>query len=187
MDLFQTSDIQAYLDALAPRDTGDDSSFRTLVPRPITQSTCIRIGNEMENLINLRIRGQAQRGGHLAGTRQKDFLYELNDTTLIYGEFKANINLDTEKRRETIEKVNTMPMDPELRELYPNSRIVPHLVSLRWLRTRDIPIRFRNSYANAPLIGIADFLDTIGKQFDIFASYEAYSAFLLTLANRLEA
>ena len=80
-----------------------------------------------------------------------------------------------------------MPMDPELRELYPNSRIVPHLVSLRWLRTRDIPIRFRNSYANAPLIGIADFLDTIGKQFDIFASYEAYSAFLLTLANRLEA
>ena len=188
MEPFHTADIQAYIDALAPRDTGDDASLRTLVPRLITQSTCIRLGNELENLINLRIHGQVQRGGHRAGERQKDFLYERPETgTLVYAEFKSNINLDTEKRRETIAKVNAMVDDPHLRERYPSLRIAPNLVSLRWLRTVDIPSRFRIAYAAAPLIGIADFLDQIGKPFDVFSSYEAYSAFLLQLANKLEA
>jgi hypothetical protein len=186
MQTFITPTVQAYLDALAPRDTTDDASLRTLVARPITQSTCIRLGNELENVINLRIHGEVQRGGHRAGQRQKDFLLEQPDR-VIYAEFKSNINLDTEKRRETIEKVNRMPQDPDLRIQYPSRSIVPYLVSLRWLRTQDIPARYRASYASAPLIGIADFLETIGHPFDVFLSYDAYSAFLLELANRLEA
>lgn len=186
MQIFQTDAIQAYINALAPRDTTDDASLRTLVARPITQSTCIRLGNELERLINLRIHGAIQGGGYQAGQRQCDFLLEQPDR-VIYAEFKSNINLDTEKRRETIEKVNRMPQDPHLRERYPGREIVPYLVSLRWLRTQDIPARYRASYAAAPLIGIADFLETIGHPFDVFTTYDAYSAFLLELANRLEA
>lgn len=187
MDLFQTPDIQAYIDALAPRNhlgalpqpIDDDASLRALIPRPITKMTCNRLACQLEELINLRINGNVPR------VRHRDFLYELDPTTLVCGEFTSNLN--TPRRREIIEKVNAMPMDPVLRELYPNSHIIPHLVSLRWLRTMDIPNRYRNAYANAPLIGIADFLETIGKHFDVFTSYEAYSAFLLTLANMLEA
>jgi hypothetical protein len=185
MQPFQTDAIQAYIHALAPRETGDDASLRTLVARAITQSTCIRLGNELEKLINLRIHGAVQGGGHQAGQRQCDFLLE-QPGRVIYAEFKSNINLDTEKRRETIEKVNRMPQDPHLRARYPNQTIAPYLVSLRWLRTQDIPARYRASYAAAPLIGIASFLEMIGHPFDVFNSYEAYSAFLLSLANRLE-
>jgi hypothetical protein len=186
MELFQTPDIQAHIDALAPRNHLDappqpigDASLRALIPRPITKMTCNRLAGQLEFLINLRINGNVPRG------RQTDFLYEPDPTTLICGAFMSN--LDTPRRRETIEKVNAMPMDPNLCALYPNSHIIPHLVSLRWLRTMDIPIRYRNAYADAPLIGIADFLESIGKHFDVFTSYEAYSEFLLTLANRLEA
>jgi hypothetical protein len=127
------------------------------------------------------------RGGHRQGARQKDFLYELpTTTTLVYAEFKSNVNLDTEKRQATIAKVNAMPQDPDLLQRYPGWRIDPHLVSLRWLRTQDIPARYRTSYANVHLVGLTDFLDRIGGTFDVFSSYDTYSAFLLELANQLE-
>lgn len=188
MQSFRSPAIHTYLATLAPRATGDEASLRSLVTRAITQSTCIRLGNELETLVNLRIHGETMRGGHRAGIRQKDFLYELpNTATLVYGEFKSNLNLDTEKRQATIAKVNAMAQDLELLERYPGWRIDTYLVSLRWLRTQDIPARYRASYANVQLIGIADFLDRIGHAFDIFSSYDAYSAFLLELANTLEA
>lgn len=166
-------------------------SLCSLLTRKVSQSTNIRLGNELETIINTYVcDGKCNatdiRPAKVAkGERQKDFLATLGPDVIIYGEFKANINLDTEKRKATREKVNAVCA--ELKDAHPKFRVLGYLVSLRYLQTSDIPVSTLSSYHDVHLIGIGEFFGTILKHpMEEFASYPAYTRFLMEIVDRLE-
>lgn len=183
--------IQSYIACLKPKNTEDAASLCSLLTRKVSQSTSIRLGNELESIINLYVTSccpsavdrrpvKVKKGEH-----QKDLLRELPDTVLVYAEFKSNINLDTEKRKATREKVNAVAA--ELSDAHPEQTIAPYLVSLRYLRTTDVPPLVAGSYSDVTLIGIADFFQTVlSHPVDEMASYPVYSSFLMSIVDHLE-
>lgn len=183
--------VQSYIAGLVPKNTEDTASLCSLLTRKVSQSTNIRLGNELETVINLYITSccpsavdrrpvKVKKGEH-----QKDFLRELPDTVLVYAEFKSNINLDTEKRKATREKVNEVAA--QLTESHPEHRIAPYLVSLRYLLTSDIPPLVAGSYSDVTLIGIGEFFRTVlDHPLSEMETYPLYSSFLMSIVDRLE-
>lgn len=189
--LLSCTTLQTYLATLKPKATEDPMSLCSLLTRKVTQSTNIRLGNELEVLFNLYVTSKCIHAVDLRpakvkkGEHQKDFLRALPDNVLVYGEFKSNINLDTEKRKATRDKVNAVAA--ELTALHPDKVIKPYLVALRYLRTSDIPPLVAASYSDVTLIGVGDFFRTVLQHpLPDFDSYPAYTAFLMSVVDRLE-
>jgi hypothetical protein len=169
--------------------TEDPASLCSLLSRKVSQSTNIRLGNELEAIFNHYIvetcgisdlRTRVKKGEH-----QTDFLAKTNPSTIVYGEFKSNINLDTEKRKATREKVTHV--SEQLRERNPDCSVLSYLVSLRYLKKADIPPTLVTSYHDVNLVGIADFFgDVLKHPVSELSSYENYSEFLMTIVDRLE-
>lgn len=165
-------------------------SLCSLLTRKVSQSTNIRLGNELETIINMYVTSACTHACDRRpikvkkGEHQKDFLRQM-DTVLVYGEFKSNINLDTEKRKATREKVNDVART--LKTEFPETTIAPYLVSLRYLRTTDIPHLTATSYADVKLIGIGDFFrDVLKHPLAEMETYDAYSGFLMSVVDGLE-
>jgi hypothetical protein len=182
--------VGAYIRGLKPKNTEDAMSLCSLLTRKVSQSTNIRLGNELEVIYNKYVIAHcgvtdlrpAKCG---KGEHQKDFLAELPGDIVVYGEFKSNINLDTEKRKATREKVKAV--SAELRTTYAAKTVTPFLVSLRYLRAADIPPLTAASYGDVSLIGIGDFFQTVlNHPMEELASYDAYSRFLMTIVDQLE-
>lgn len=182
----RNASVQAYLTSLKSKSTEDPLSLCSLLTRKVSQSTNIRLGNELENIFNLYVNdiklGEDIRPSKCAkGEHQKDFL-RLLDGHIVYGEFKSNINLDTEKRKATIQKVLAVG-----RELAGEKEVRPYLVSLRHLRTADIPVHVASSYREVSLIGIGDlFRDVLKHDMEELTDYSEYSKFLMSIVDRLE-
>jgi hypothetical protein len=165
-------------------------SLCSLLTRKVSQSTNIRLGNELEVFLNLYATAactdavDCRPAKVKKGEHQKDFLREISDT-LIYAEFKSNINLDTEKRKATRQKVNAVAT--ELMAAHPDKTVQPYLVSLRYLRTSDIPPLVASSYSDVTLIGVADFFqDVLGHSAHEFQTYDQYTDFLMKIVDQLE-
>lgn len=192
MNSFRSSAaVTKYLSTLKPKATEDPMSLCSLLPRKVSQSTNIRLGNELEAIINAYVCDNKCGVTDIRptkikkGDRQKDFLVSGPPDAIIYGEFKANINLDTEKRKATRDKINAVAV--ELKAAHPECRILSYLVSLRYLNTADIPASLLASYHDVVLIGIGEFFGTIlNHPMEEFASYPAYSRFLMDVVDRLE-
>jgi hypothetical protein len=180
--------VRMYIDGLRPKETEDPASLCSLVPRRVSQSTNIRLGNELEKIINYLADAHSPATDlrpkkTTKGGRQLDFA-RLRDGRVEYAEFKSNINLDTEKRKATREKVNSVAAALAVEH---GCEVRPYLVTLRYLRTDDVPAAVRGSYGDVNLIGVADFCaSVIGVRFAEMESYEAYSALLLAIVDRLE-
>ncbi len=181
--------VTSYLSGLKHKNTEDASSLCSLLTRKVSQSTNIRLGNELENILNLYATGhilaedlrpkKVKKGEH-----QLDWLRRFTNA-IVYGEFKSNINLDTEKRKSTIEKV--IAVGDNLVKVYPTENIQPFLVCLRYLRNDDIPPLMAKSYEKVKLIGVAEFFeDVLEHPMDEFKNYSTYSAFLMTIVDQLE-
>ena len=182
--------VGAYVHGLKPKKTTDATSMCSLLSRKVSQATNIRLGNELEVIYNIYVLAHCEvtdlRPAKCAkGEHQKDFLVEMAGDAVIYGEFKANINLDTEKRKATRKKVNAV--SEELQETYGSKTVSPFLVSLRYLRTADIPVALARSYGDVSLVGIGDFFrDVLKHPTDELENYEVYGRFLMTIVDQLE-
>ena len=181
--------VTSYLAGLKNKNTEDASSLCSLLTRKVSQSTNIRLGNELENILNLYATGhilaedlrpkKVKKGEH-----QLDWLRRFTNA-IVYGEFKSNINLDTEKRKSTIEKV--IAVGDNLVKVYPTENIQPFLVCLRYLRNDDIPPLMAKSYEKVKLIGVAEFFEEVLEHpMDEFKNYSTYSAFLMAIVDQLE-
>ena len=181
--------VRTYISNLKPKSTEDASSLCSLLTRKVTQSTNIRLGNELESIINLyataHIQAEDLRPKKVQkGAHQLDWLRRISQT-IVYGEFKSNINLDTEKRKATIDKVTAV--GAELVKVHSTETIQPYLVCLRYLRTNEVPVLMAKSYDTVTLIGIADFFETVLEHpMDEFKNYPAYTEFLMTIVDQLE-
>jgi hypothetical protein len=181
--------VRTYISSLKTKNTEDAASLCSLLTRKVSQSTNIRLGNELESILNLYATGhinaedlrpkKAKKGEH-----QRDWLRRMA-RSIIYGEFKSNINLDTEKRKATIAKV--IAVSDELVEAYPDDAVRPFLVSLRYLRVGDIPPLVAKSYGDVRLIGVAEFFENVLEHpMDELKSYPAYTEFLMAIVDQLE-
>jgi len=181
--------VRTYISNLKSKSTEDASSLCSLLTRKVSQSTNIRLGNELESILNLyataHVTAEDLRPKKVKkGEHQLDWLRRFTNA-IVYGEFKSNINLDTEKRKATIEKVTAVGND--LVKAYPAESIQPYLVSLRYLRNDDIPPLLAKSYDNVKLIGVAEFFeDVLEHPMEEFKNYTTYSQFLMAIVDQLE-
>ena len=181
--------VRTYISSLKSKSTDDASSLCSLLTRKVSQSTNIRLGNELESILNLyatgHINAEDMRPKKVKkGEHQRDWLRRMA-RAIIYGEFKSNINLDTEKRKATIAKV--IAVNEELVEAYPEYAVRPFLVSLRYLRVGDIPPLMVKSYGDVKLVGVADFFeDVLEHPMEELRSYPAYTEFLMAIVDQLE-
>jgi hypothetical protein len=186
----RSASVQAHISTLKPKTTPvDTTSLCSLLTRKLTQSTYIRIGNEIEKIINIYASDdmkladlrpkKVQKGGY-----QLDFIRQTKDC-VVYGEIKANVKLDTEKRKSTWEKV--IAVGKMLCEKHGSNKVKPFLVSLRYLRTSEIPHSLSAMYTEVILIGIADFFETILESpMEELKNYTEYVKMLMIIADKLE-
>ena len=133
-------------------------SIAKLFGRPdLTQSEKIQLGTRIENWINylvdnhegiISVKGknsnlwmniktyEVSSGGNGTGLKDIDILFTLDGTTY-YLESKNNLNLDTEKGPETIEKVETITECLRNNKNYSN--VVGRVISAFWDET-NVPI-----------------------------------------------
>jgi hypothetical protein len=185
---YSNDDVMNHIGGLGPKDTVDPTSMCSLLTRRVTQSTNIRLGNELENVHNMYILSSCDvtdiRPKNKKGVKQKDLLIE-KDGGIIYAEFKSNLNLDTEKRLATRNKVNAIA--EELKCTRPECEIRPFLVSLRYLTKSDIPAHMYSTYSDVELIGIRDmYNDILEHPMAELEDYTVYKRFLMTIVDQLE-
>jgi hypothetical protein len=194
ISILQSSAVQSYLKKIkrCEKKSRDPSSLSYLIDRDLSQSACIRIGNVIEDILNLflahHLEGTYERRNiqkNTKGERQKDILF-INDETnhVIYAELKANINLDTQKSKATVQSLLKVIEDYTSQEM----NIQAYLVSLRYLHTDDIPSSVAKKYKDVQLIGLSDFITEVlnVEPFRELQSYETYSEFLSKIADYIE-
>lgn len=158
-------------------------SFSYLVTRKdLDQSQKITLGLCIEYLLN-DIISQSKVWKNLntgekqtKGLKQKDSLW-INETTktIIYAEYKANLELDTEKSVETDKKCRNI--HNELEELYPGYSIKSYLVGLRYLKNdEDILCNILKKYKLTTVLGVNDYLRLFSMK--IIENYDEYKKIL---------
>tara|TARA_Y100000389_G_C17438012_1_gene506743 strand:+ start:490 stop:1155 length:666 start_codon:yes stop_codon:yes gene_type:complete len=100
-----------------PKKSHDNyESINTLVNIGVTQSQSIRIGTSIEDLLRIYISSTSSwndvKPPNAKGKKERDHLFsrtlENGKTEKIYAELKSNLQLDSEKRSKTAEKVKSI-------------------------------------------------------------------------------
>lgn len=168
-----------------------ETSLSSLLTDPtISHSKCIRLGIELENIFNAcvesnidekYIRPNLRRNEK--GKHQKDYIsINIDVKRVLYAELKSNINLDTEKVNATIEKIK------DIKDEYERDGYVvdAYLVSLRYLKTDEIPFTLKAKFKSVQLIGIQDFLtQVLSINTHECLNYSNYTSFLDTISSKL--
>jgi hypothetical protein len=123
----------------------------------------------MENMLSTFIMRNTQykniKEKNSKGKKETDHLFmDVNNNIIYYAELKSNLNLDTEKSAETIQKC--LKIEKTLIEKYPEYKIKMFLVSIRHLTSLTINKKVKNKYNEISnnLIGINEYLLKIGIQ-----------------------
>ena len=138
-----------YISNSSSNNKKDSNSLSYLIDKNLSQSDCIKLGNGIEKLLvdfiikHTTLRNIKQK--NCKGVKEKDHLF-IDDTNKIiyYAELKANINLDTEKSKSTIQKC--LDIVKELQLKYPEYNIKWCLLAYRYLNYNDIPKRIQKKY-----------------------------------------
>jgi hypothetical protein len=136
------------------KERENKNSLSSLSKVKLTQSQSIKLGNRMEILLNNYIDSTEKYVNgfekNKKGVKQKDlFLIDHPNKTLYYAEFKANIELDTEKAPETIKKIGEIIQNDLIKrnkEAYKDWTIKTYLVSLRFLSKSQISSTLKDKY-----------------------------------------
>jgi len=131
-------------------------SISSLINIPLTQSQCIKFGTHIEKLlrdfISLHSHVKNIRPQNKKGESERDHLFLRNDGIKIYAELKCNLNLDTEKRKKTCEKIHKISAEESCDG---------YLLAVRYIS--DIPVKISKQYEGVNLINVTDYF----KLFDI--------------------
>lgn len=192
--ILRLSSVQEYLKSIkkCEKKARDPTSLSYLIDRDLSQSACIRIGNVIEDILNIFLEYHLNNyylrknlKKNVKGDRQKDILFiDEESKHAIYAEIKANINLDTQKVKATVDSIKKVINSYEEN----GYSIQPYLITLRYLNTSDIPSAIAKKYQEIQLIGINDFMTDIlhVEPLNELKSYESYSKFLETVASYIE-
>jgi hypothetical protein len=150
-----------------------------LIQRDKNQSQCIRLGIELEKLLEDYILQNTEEWCVLpkkVGNRTCDHLF-LNKTKqkIIYAEIKCNLNLDTEKSMATIQKCKAI--EKQLLDDY-HCPVQMFLVCLRYYKKDLFPPIIINKYQmiHENVCGVNEYLKTFGLE--CFEKEEEYKGFL---------
>lgn len=172
------------------KDTGKDfNSISYLINKQLSQSQCIKFGIIMEKLLldiileyNHNLKNIKQKIKN--GNREKDHLL-IDDKNMIiyYAEIKSNINLDTEKSKETSNKC--IDIYNELKNMYNEYKINMYLVGIRYYTKDIIPKIILNKYNNIKehVIGINEYLYNLNC--DIKFDNDSYQIFINKIVDEL--
>ena len=149
----------------------DINSLSYLIDYELSQSDCIKIGIENilkdfilenTNLKNIKTKNKK-------GIKEKDHLFmDINKKIIYYAEIKSNLNLDTEKSKQTYKKC--LDIKKELQEEYKDYEIKMFLVGVRYYEKIIIPKTILKKYKeiNNNLCGINEYLKFLSIKFKIF-------------------
>jgi len=164
-------------------DAGKDyNSISYIIKKNLTQSQLIKFGINLEkifvdiileknkNLVNIKPKNKKNK-------KEKDHLFidEFNKI-IYYAEIKSNLNLDTEKSKQTIDKLKFN--HKELCNEYTDYKINTYLVGSRYFTKSNIPVNIINKY-----IDIKDYVNGINEYFlnlncDIHFNENEYNDFI---------
>ena len=149
----------------------DINSLSYLIDYELSQSDCIKIGIENilkdfilenTNLKNIKTKNKK-------GIKEKDHLFmDINKKIIYYAELKSNLNLDTEKSKQTYKKC--LDIEKELQEEYKDYEIKMFLVGVRYYEKIIIPKTILKKYKeiNNNLCGINEYFKYLSIKFKIF-------------------
>lgn len=150
------------------KDTGKDyNSISFLVNKPLSQSQCIKLGINLEKylvdiILDYNTNLSNIKPDNKNGNKEKDHLFiDINNKIIYYAEIKSNLNLDTEKSKETANKCLTILK--ELQNTYSDYNVNMFLVGIRHY-TRDlIPRHIMNKYDNIKMhvVGVNEYLSNL--------------------------
>lgn len=167
----------------------DPNSFCSIIDVQLSQSQKIKTGKLMEELLSDYILSfglvQNIRPKNTKGFSEYDHLFS-KDNVIYYAELKANLNLDTEKSKATVNKC--IHNVSRLEQAFPGKTIKWGLVSLRSLKTEDILPYTRSKYTKIAnnLLGLQDYLGMLdintdfldNKSYKEFVNYAVKKSFL---------
>lgn len=136
------------------KSVNTDDSISSLIYIPLTQSQCIKFGTHVEkllrNFISLHSHVDNIRPQNKKGESERDHLFEV-DGRKIYAELKCNLNLDTEKRKKTCEKIQKISKEENCNG---------YLLGLRYIN--NIPAKILKQYEDVNVISVTDYFRLFG-------------------------
>lgn len=151
----------------------DINSLSYLIDYELSQSDCIKIGIGIENILkdfileNTNLKNIKTK--NKKGIKEKDHLFmDINKKIIYYAELKSNLNLDTEKSKQTYKKC--LDIEKELQEEYKDYEIKMFLVGVRYYTKKIIPKTILKKYKeiNNNLCGINEYFKFLSIKFKIF-------------------
>lgn len=154
----------------------------------LKQNECIKLGLFIEkflfelilNYTNLKSIKEKNKKNKI----EKDHLFlDDNKKIIYYAEIKSNINLDTEKSKQTINKI--LNVNKELIEQYKNYKIIYYLVNVRFLYKNEIPKNILNKYKQIDnnLCCLNEYLINLNIKYKF--DYNVYKNLLILFINNL--
>ena len=108
----------------------------------LSQSDNIKVGNGLEKLLidivkkNIELKDIKKK--NIKGIKERDNIFmDEKKKKIIYAELKSNLNLDTEKSKDTVKKCEEI--EKEIKKEYPEYEISMNLVGLRYYKKEIIP------------------------------------------------
>jgi DNA adenine methylase len=189
-NLINLIDNNEYIKSCFSNEKRDYYSLSYLIDRKLSQSDCIKLGIGIEkilidiiqyynkNLLNIKEKNKKN-------IKEKDHLFK--DTVkkiIFYTEIKANLKLDTEKTKSTINKC--LEIKDNLIKIYPDYEIKMSLLYLRFYDKKFIPVDIIKKFEliKDNLIGINDYFNILNLNIKFNDEFE-FKYFLNQIVEKM--
>lgn len=154
-----------------------DDSISSIIAVPLTQSQCIKLGTHIEKILRdfiaLHSHVENIRPQNKKGQSERDHLFYVNGKK-IYAELKSNLNLDTEKRKKTREKIQKISAEEQCDG---------YLLALRYIN--EIPPRILKQYEDVHVLSVTKYFQLFGIPCPFRGSELCYKMWLNQVAREL--
>jgi len=164
----------------------DKNSLSYMIDINLSQSDCVKLGIAVEKLLSDIIIKYSNykniKPKNKKNNKEKDHLFMDDDKKIIYyAELKSNLNLDTEKSKNTCSKC--LDIVETLKKEYPLYNINWCLLGLRYINILEIEKKILNKYSiiSNNVFGINEYLKLLS--IDIEFDKVSYKEFLNTIVK----
>ena len=179
-DIFELTND--YFSTRKPRKPVNDfESIKSLIEFPMDQSQSIRLGTAVENILRKTISSKSKwvdiKPENQPGEKERDHLFQLGGVT-IYAELKSNLNLDSEKKKATLEKAKSIAEEEHTQGI---------IVALRHYSHETLSqSSCTNFYEKSDLkvLPVAEYLNLFSME-NPFGSYDGYKKWLNYVALKI--